>query len=165
MDLVFLSKLWKNSFIRTLAVGIVFGAYFISAWAEMVPSFAEILVWQPNGHGKKPTNQGWARRDTTPGIGGDKARGLYPVIEGPTKTIQMLEMAIKGIKALTDIALVCRFNGYWPKLIDLHSWQDACWKPLLQKTFSIYPCARGFFVIDFDNQEDRSTIVETGPWF
>ena len=74
-------------------------------------------------------------------------------------------MAIKGIRSLSDRTLVCRFNGYWPKLTDLHSWLDACWKPLLQQTFSIYPCARGFFVINFDNQEDRSTIVEVWPWF
>ena len=77
----------------------------------------------------------------------------------------MPDMALKGIKALSDRALICRFNGYWPKMVDLHAWLDACWKPLLQQTFSIYPCARGFFVIDFDNQEDKSTIVEVGPWF
>ena len=70
-----------------------------------------------------------------------------------------------GIKALSNRALIFRFNGFWPKLVDLHSWLDAHWKPLLQQTFSIYPCARGFFVIDFYNQEDRSTIVEVGPWF
>ena len=77
----------------------------------------------------------------------------------------MPEMAILGIKALTDIALICRFNGYWPKLAKLHSWLDASWKPLLQQPFSIYPCAWGFFVIDFDKQEDRSIIEEAGPWF
>lgn len=62
----------------------------------------------------------------------DQTGGFYPVIEGPIKTIQMLEIAIKGIKALLDRALVCRFNGYWSKLVDLHSWLDVCWKPLLQ---------------------------------
>ena len=67
---------------------------------------------QPDGLGKKPTNQGRDGKDTIPGTGRYKAGGLYPVIEGPTKTIQMPEMAIKGIKALTDKALVCRFNGY-----------------------------------------------------
>ena len=77
----------------------------------------------------------------------------------------MPDMALKGIKALTDRALIYRFNGYWPKLADLHAWLDECWKPILQQTFSIYPCAWGFFVIDFDNQEDKSTIVEVGLWF
>ena len=130
-----------------------------------MPSFAEVLVGQSDGPGKKPTNQVWTGKDTIPRIGRDKVGGLYPIIEGPTKTIQMLEMVIKGIKAPLDRALVYRFNGYWTKLVDLHSWLDACWKPLLQQSFSIYPCARGFFVIDFDNQEDRSTIVEARPWF
>ena len=114
---------------------------------------------------KKPTNQGWVGKDTILGTGSDKTGGLYPIIEGPTKTIQMPEMAINRIKALTDKALVFRFNGHWPKMADLHSWLDACWKPLLLQPFSIYPCARGFFVIDFDNQEDRSTIEKVGPWF
>ena len=133
-----------------------------------MPPFVEILMGQSVGHGKKVANQGRAGRDTIPGTrtqSKDKAGGLYPVIECPTKTIQMLEIGIKGIEALTDRALVCRFNGYWPKLADLHSWLDACQKPLLLQTFFIYLCARGFFVIDFDNQEDISTIVEAGPWF
>ena len=131
----------------------------------MAPSFAEILTAQKNGQGKKPAIQAWAGRDTTPGVGREKAGGLYPVFEGPTKTIQMLEMAIIGIKALLNRALICRFNGYWPKLAEPHSWLDASWKPLLQQPFSIYPCARGFFVIDFDKQEDRSIIEAVGPWF
>ena len=74
----------------------------------------------------------WTGKDSIPGTGRDKTGGLHAVIEGPTKTIQMPEMAIKGIKAVSDRALVCRFNDYWPKLTDLHSWLDACWKPLLQ---------------------------------
>ena len=132
---------------------------------KMVPSFVEVLVGQSNGLGIKPTNQEQTRKDSTPNTGSDRVRGLYLVIEGPTKNIQILEMAIKGIKALSDRALVCHFNGYWPKLTDLHSQLDACWKPLLQQTFLIYPCAWGLFVIDFDNQEDRSKIEEVGPWF
>ena len=117
----------------------------------MAPSFAEILTAQKNGQGKNPAIQAWAGKETTPGIGREKAGGLYPIFEGPTKIIQMPEVAIKGIKSLSDRDLVCRFNGFWPKLTDLHSWMDACWEPLLQQTFSIYPCARGFFVIDIDN--------------
>ena len=61
-------KLWKQPFTRTLAAGFVLGANFISARVEMVHSFAKILKGQQNGHGKKPTIQGWAGRDTTPGI-------------------------------------------------------------------------------------------------
>jgi hypothetical protein len=129
----------------------------------MAPSFAEILVRQSDGIGKRSATQ--VQAGTSPSTGREKARGLYPVTECLPKIIQMLEMAVKGINALSDRALVCRFNGYWPKLVDLRSWLDACWKSLLHQTFSIYPCARGFFVIDFDNQEDRYTIVEAEPWF
>ena len=131
----------------------------------MAPSFAEVLVGQGKGLGRKPSNQVQIGKDTTLGTRRDKVEGLYPVMEGPTKTFQMLEMALKGIKALSTRALVYQFNGYWPKLVDLHSWLDACRKPLLQQTFSIYPCDWGFFLIDFDNQEDSSTIVEAGPRF
>ena len=77
----------------------------------------------------------------------------------------MPKIVIKGIEALTNRALVCCFNGYWPKLVDLHNWLEVSWKPLLSQPFSIYPSARGFFVIDFDKQGDKSTIVEVGPWF
>lgn len=50
---------------------------------------------------------------------------IHPVIEGPTNIVQMPEVAIKGIEALTNRALVCRFNGLWPKLVDLHTWLEA----------------------------------------
>ena len=96
-----------------------------------MPSFAEVLVGQAEGMSKKPLTQVQIGNPTS-STERDKARGLYPVMEGPTKTIQMPEMVIKWIKALSDKALVCHFNGYWPKLVDLHSWLDACWKPLLQ---------------------------------
>ena len=78
----------------------------------MVPSFSKVLVGQSDGLGKKPTNQVRAGKDTIPGTGREKDGELYPIIEGPTKTIQMPEMAIKGIKTLSDRALVCHFNGY-----------------------------------------------------
>ena len=91
----------------------------------MAPSFADILTRQQIGQGKKLVIQGGAGRETYPGTGRDKARGLYHVFEGPTKIIQMPEMAILGIKALIDRALIFHFNGYWPKLAKLHSWLDA----------------------------------------
>ena len=131
----------------------------------MAPSFVEVLIGQHNGKGKNPTIQAWDSRETPLGAGQEKARGIYPVFEGPTKIIQMPEMAIIGIKALSDRALTCHFNGFWPKLAELHSWLENSWKLLLQQPFSIYPCARGFFVIDFDNHEDKSIIEEVGPWF
>ena len=117
----------------------------------MTPSFTEVLVGQTEGLGRKPSVQVQIGKDSSPSTGANKSGGFYPIMEGPIKTIQMLDMALKGIKAIFDRALVCRFNGYWPKLVDLHKWLDACWKPLLQQTFSIYPCAWGFFMIDFDN--------------
>ena len=40
------------------------------------------------------------------GIGRDRVRGLYPIIEGPTKTIQMPEMAIKRIKCYEPITKI-----------------------------------------------------------
>ena len=77
-----------------------------------MPSFAEVIVGQSDGLGKKPTNQVQVGKDSLRGTGREKVEGLYPIIEGPTKTIQMPEMAIKGIKAPSDKSLVCCFNGY-----------------------------------------------------
>ena len=136
----------------------------------MTPSFAKILIGNSTGSRKKSTNKVVIGNDAIHGIGSRSREKndephIYPVIEDPTKTVQMPELAIKGIEALTNRALVCCFNGFWPKLVDLHTWLEASWKPLLSQTFTIYPYARGFSVIDFDNQEDTSTIVEFGPWF
>lgn len=50
---------------------------------------------------------------------------IHPVIEGPTKIVEMREVAIKGIEALTNRSLVCRFNGFLANLVDLHTWLEA----------------------------------------
>ena len=133
----------------------------------MVPSFTKILVRNSVWDGKKSTNEVQFGSDAIPGTGSrsrEKTEGIYPVIEGPSKIVQIREIVITWIEALTSRALVCRFNGLWRKLVDLHTWLEASQKPLLSQPFSIYPCARGFLWL-ISKTRDKSTMVEAGPWF
>jgi hypothetical protein len=64
-----------------------------------------------------------------------------------------------------SMSLVCRFNGFWPKLADLNNWISATWIPIMQKEAFIHPCAKGFFIVEFDIEEDRDLIFNSGLWF
>jgi hypothetical protein len=35
----------------------------------------------------------------------------------------------------------------------------------LKEEAFIYPCAKGFFIVEFDLVEDRDLILNFGPWF
>jgi len=72
-----------------------------------------------------------------------------------------LDEALKFFKS----AIICRFNGFWPRLTTLHSWILEVWKPLILDAINIYPYARGFFIVDFENLESRQCILDPGPWF
>jgi len=39
------------------------------------------------------------------------------------------------------------------------------WKPVISDEINIYPCARGFFIVDFENPESRQYILDSSPWF
>jgi hypothetical protein len=62
-----------------------------------------------------------------------------------------------------SVSLVCRFNGFWPKLVDLNSWISTTWIPIMQQQAFIHPCAKGFFIVEFDIEEDRDLILNSGP--
>jgi hypothetical protein len=96
-------------------------------------------------------------------------RNLKPssslVHEAPTPTISLKKDAISKLAHLSSTTLICRFNGLWPQLVDIHDWISRSWAPDLKGDVFIHPCARGFFIAEFDLKEDRDLIFSYGPWF
>lgn len=104
-------------------------------------------------------------RDSVKGSRTSSAPPPQVVLEAPTLTIPIPQEALDHKEHYRAHALVCRFNGLWPRLADLHSWISAKWTPLLEDLAIICPCARGFFVVIFAFEEDKEEIFSSGPWF
>ena len=87
--------------------------------------------------------------------GGSSASGgqspAHIVSEAPAPTIQVVQDSLDEALKFSESALICRFNGFWPRLIALHNWISEVWKPIISDEINIYPCARGFFIVDFEN--------------
>lgn len=58
-------------------------------------------------------------------------------------------------------AIICRFNGVWPKFEDLSEWIYLKWT----RDCDIYLCAKGFFVVYFDWQKHYNHVINERPWF
>lgn len=56
------------------------------------------------------------------------------------------------------IALICRFNGFWPKLQDLNQY----FFTILTNNYDIYLCSEGFFVVEFDTEKDLEFALNEG---
>ena len=86
------------------------------------------------------------------------------IVEKPDD-IPSLEVKNQEVTKLFSIlqthALICRFNGFWPSSYDLHNWIYTNWTTNCQ----ILLCSKGFFVVQFESQEDYQKIIEQGPWF
>lgn len=50
-------------------------------------------------------------------------------------------------------------------MIALHNWISEIWKPLILDAINIYPCARCFFIVDFENRESRQCMLDFSLWF
>ena len=81
------------------------------------------------------------------------------VSEAPAPTVQVVKASLDEALKFSESALICRFNGFWPRLTTLHSWISEVWKPLIFDEINIYPCAKGFFLVDFENSERRQCIL------
>jgi hypothetical protein len=77
----------------------------------------------------------------------------------------MRKDVISKLARLSSTTLICRFNGLWPRLVNLHEWMSRSWLPVLKGEVFIHPCAQGFFIVEFDLQEDKDLIFSSGPWF
>jgi len=65
----------------------------------------------------------------------------------------------------TSTALTFQIIGLWPRLIDLHKWISNLWQLMIKGEAFIFPCAKGLFIVMFDNAHDRDLILKIGPWF
>jgi len=88
-----------------------------------------------------------------------------PYIVEKLDDIPALEVKITEVKNLFNTlqkhALICRFNGFWPRSFDLHNWIHSNWTTSCQ----VLLCSKGFFVVQFESQEDYQKILVQGPWF
>ena len=93
------------------------------------------------------------------------SKKVLVVQERPAPSIPVVDRSLEEAAQFEETALICRFNGLWPRLTDLHQWVSEVWEPIVSNKISIYPSARGFFTVDFVTAEDRTTIQASGPWF
>ena len=61
--------------------------------------------------------------------------------------------------------LLWRFNGLWAWLLNLQKWDISYWTPLMKEETFNNPCENVFFVIEYDLEEDRDSILTLGHWF
>lgn len=89
--------------------------------------------------------------------------GPYIVEQKPeSPTLQVTEPEVNHL--LTDLAntaIICRFNGFWPKSDALNQWIYSTWSPNCE----VYLCPKGFFIVRFDTEQERDSIINQGPWF
>ena len=64
-------------------------------------------------------------------------------------------------QSFVESALICRFNGLWPRTADLYQWVHSFWT----KKCKIFLCSKGFFLVLFDSSEDYQKALTGGPWF
>jgi hypothetical protein len=75
------------------------------------------------------------------------SKAPYPYI---LMALDMLDQS----KYFQENDLICKFNSLWPKLEDLQKWISSTWKLEIKEEAFIYPCAKGFFIVEFDLSED-----------
>lgn len=56
---------------------------------------------------------------------------------------------------------MCSFNGFWLRPKYLYQWVYS----LLITNCDLYLCFKGFFIIQFDTQQDMEKFLNEGPWF
>jgi len=79
-----------------------------------------------------------------------------------TPVLEIKNEQVKGLfNTLQAKAVICRFNGFWPKSHDLHDWIYQNWTTNCQ----LLLCSKGFFVVQFESMEDYQKVTMQGPWF
>ena len=84
-----------------------------------------------------------------------------------SKTIPKLQIKSTGIREdinyMKERALIGKFVGIWPLEKTLTWWINTTWKP--QGHYDLQLRAKGFFTVILFNEEDRTRIFESGPYF
>ena len=76
--------------------------------------------------------------------------------------MELADPTIKDIYlAYSARAIICKFNGFWPKTEHLYQWIHNNWST----ECDISLCAKGFFIVYFENPTDYKQVTENGPWF
>lgn len=65
------------------------------------------------------------------------------------------------LQNFAERAIICRFNGLWPRSQDLYAWIHANWTHQCK----IFFCSKGYFIVLFDNSKHYEKALEEGPWF
>lgn len=108
-----------------------------------IPSFNDILRGKAHTKGKKQNPD-----SSLPG----------PYIVEKTEHILDLAVEIPEVTGLFDVlqarAVICRFNGYWPKPKELHAWIHQNWS----QNCNIYLCVQKVF-------SWCNFTIQKGPWF
>ena len=103
---------------------------------------------------------------------GTKSAGPSPVQEGavprpyiveqlgqtPTFKIDSSETE-DYVKSYETQALICHFNCFWPKPMDLFHWIFTRWT----MECDIHLCSKGFFIVKFKSMEAKDLIIRSGP--
>ena len=65
------------------------------------------------------------------------------------------------LQTFAERAIICRFNGLWPRSKELYDWIHANWTHHCKVSF----CSKGYFIFLFDNIKHYEKAIEEGPWF
>ena len=65
------------------------------------------------------------------------------------------------LQEFAERAIICRFNGLWPRSQDLYAWIHANWTHHCK----IFFCSKGYFIVLFDNSKHYEKALAEGPWF
>lgn len=94
-------------------------------------------------------------------------RPLVPQKEGGLSVVldsYANEEVMHNVSVFSEYGLIGRFSGFWPSLSELHTWIFENWGPLLTGLVQIYPAAKGFFTVMFENTQDRKMVLCEHFW-
>jgi len=81
---------------------------------------------------------------------------------GETPSIEIMHPSLdEKIQKYAEDAIICRFNGLWPRTADLYQWIHSNWT----NNCKVLLCSKGFFIVVFTFSEDYQKALTEGPWF
>lgn len=77
-------------------------------------------------------------------------------------TIEIMHPSLdEQAQKFAEHAIICRFNGLWPRTADLYQWIHSNWT----NNCKVMLCSKGFFIVVFAFEEDYQKALTAGPWF
>lgn len=88
-----------------------------------------------------------------------------PFLVDKLEEVPSVELSHPGLadnpQKFAERAIICRFNGLWPRSKDLYDWIYDNWTHHCKVSF----CSKGYFIVLFDNPKHYEQALEEGPWF